>query len=145
MTEASAGNDARRDGTFPFRLGIGVACIGLLHYVSVLWSGMSLRVPWYVPAFAAAGGIVMAYGAWPQGLRRRLLAAGTILAAILGFVYLAVATRVPPYRGPAVGLACPEFTTRDARGQPVTRADLLPGAGGKGHTLTALVLFRGSW
>jgi hypothetical protein len=120
-------------------LGLGLAALGIAAYAVRLWLHR-LSVPWYMPAMALVGAILVAVSLREKRTVWRVLAL-IVVAALGGFEVMALnAMRLPPYTGPvAVGRPFPAFEARLADGTPFTQADLA------GDRHTALVFFRGRW
>jgi hypothetical protein len=99
-----------------------------------------LMLPWYMPALALLGVILVGMALWQKRTPWRVLAlvAVVLLAgAELAFLH---AVRLPPYTGPiAVGRPFPAFEAKQADGSPFTQNNLI---GDRHHVL---VFFRGRW
>ena len=120
-------------------LGLALAPLGIAAYVVQLWL-QRLAVPWYMPALAFLGVVLVAASLWQRRTAWRVIAL-VALVALGGFEVMALnAMRLPPYTGPvAVGKPFPAFEARLADGTPFTQADLA------GASHTAMVFFRGRW
>jgi hypothetical protein len=120
-------------------LGLGLAALGIAAY-AVQLRLHRLAVPWYMPAMALVGAILVAVSLREKRTVWRVLAL-IVVAALGGFEVMALnAMRLPPYTGPvAVGRPFPAFEAKRADGTPFTQADLA------GDRDTALVFFRGRW
>src|SRR5262245_46313679 len=120
-------------------LGIGLAVLGVVAYV-VQVSLQRLILPWYMPALALLGVVLVILSLWQRRTFWRVLAllmVVLLLGAELAFLY---AVRLPPYTGPiAVGRPFPEFEAKQADGTPFTQNDL---TSDQHHVL---VFFRGRW
>ena len=123
-----------------FWSGIGLCLLGpILNIVQVQMK--LLFVPWYAPVLATLGVVLMLYA-----VTRRLSILRIILLSLFGllcvgeWLFIAVATKLPAYEGPArAGEKLPAFTTRLADGSPLSEKDLEKGQA------SALVFFRGHW
>jgi hypothetical protein len=121
--------------------GLGACVLG----VGLMIAQFSLKrldfVPWYAPALATVGALLLAVAFLrrPGVLRGLVLLLVVVLAGYLWFV-LAGAGQLPAYNGPArAGERVPEFRTTLADGRPFTDADLRDGS------RRAMVFFRGRW
>ena len=127
-------------GRFFHLLGLGLAALGVVAYGVQLWL-QRLTLPWYMPALALLGAVLVIASLWEKRTVWRVLA---LVAVVLlgGFEVIALnAMRLPPYTGPiAVGRPFPAFEARLADGTPFTQDHL---AGGETHSV--LVFFRGRW
>ena len=120
-------------------LGLGIAVGGIIGYVVQL-AMQRLTTPWYLPASATLGVLLLAVALWQArsvwrilGLILVLLFAGAEWAFVLG-------ARVPRYEGPvAAGQSFPAFETKRADGTAFTQKDLV------GDLTNVLVAFRGRW
>jgi hypothetical protein len=122
-------------------LGILAAFAGPILYAVQLTVAGRMDVPWYAPALATLGVILVLLSLATRVTIWRGL--GLLIVAFLGGVqwhFLLNYTRLPSYNGPVVaGQSFPEFTAKRADGTTFTRADLA------GEKATALVFFRGHW
>lgn len=118
---------------------MGLAALGVLGYV-VQFSLQRLIVPWYMPALAWLGVVLIAIA---LGKRRTVWRGLALVVVVLlgSFELMALnAMRLPPYTGPiAVGRPFPAFEARTADDKPFTQQDLA------GDWNTVLVFFRGRW
>ncbi len=122
-------------------LGVLCAILGPPLYMAQLTAAGRTDVPWYAPALATVGLVLVVLS-----LRRRPTVwrglALVLVAALAGIQWWFVTgyTQLPAYAGPvAAGRTFPEFAAKRADGAPFTRADL------EGDRATALVFFRGHW
>ena len=129
----------RPRGRLLLLLGLALAPLGIAAYVVQLWL-QRLAVPWYMPALALLGVVLVAASLRQRRTAWRVIAL-VALVALGGFEVMALnAMRLPPYTGPvAVGKPFPAFEARLADGTPFTQADLA------GASHTAMVFFRGRW
>jgi hypothetical protein len=139
MTDSTDTPSAGSRGRLLLLAGLGLAVLGVAAY-AVQLSLQRLVLPWYMPAAALLGVVLVA-----ASLRKRRTAwrwlALVAVALLMGFELMVLnATRLPPYAGPiAVGRPFPAFEAKQADGTPFTQNDL---AGDEHH---ALVFFRGRW
>jgi hypothetical protein len=100
-----------------------------------------LWTPWYVPVLASAGVLLMLVSVLRRpGLVRVL---GLLLFGLLcglEWYFLGVASKSPPYAGPAIAdQRVPPFAASRADGTAFTQENLSDG------TSSVLVFFRGRW
>jgi len=124
-----------------FWLGVVCALAGVALYVVQLLVVGRADTPWYAPALATVGAVLVAASvrSGPSAGRSLVL---LLMLAVAGFEwwFLLGYARLPAYEGPVrAGQEFPEFHTARADGSPFTRADLV------GDRATALVFFRGRW
>jgi hypothetical protein len=139
MTPASDAVPRRASGRLLLFLGLALAVLGIAAYVAQIWA-KNLTAPWYVPAAATCGAVLLGASLWARRTVWRVLAlllvvllAGAEWASLFGM-------RLPAYTGPvAEGRPFPAFTTARADGAPFTQNDLA------GDQKTVLVFFRGRW
>ncbi len=139
MSTISTPSTHRTRGRLFLLLGLGLAVLGVVAYVVQL-SLQRLTFPWYMPALALLGSVLVIASLWEKRTVWRVLA----LAAVLllgGFELMALnAMRLPPYTGPiAVGRPFPAFEARRADGTPFNQNHLA------GDRHTVMVFFRGRW
>jgi hypothetical protein len=136
---ASAANPRARGRGYLWA-GLGACLLGLA-LVFVQFSLKHLFVPWYSPALATLGALLLLVSV----VRRRSIprvAALLLIVALAGFQWYALVSlmKLPDYAGPAQpGKQLPSFHTTFADGRPFTEADLQDG------WRRALVFFRGRW
>ena len=139
MISSSSAAPHRFRGRVFLLLGLGLAVLGVVAYV-VQISLQRLMAPWYMPALASLGVVLVVMSLLERRTVWRvfaLLAVVLLAGAELAFLY---AMRLPPYTGPiAVGRPFPAFETRRADGTPFTQRDLA------GDRNNVLVFFRGRW
>lgn len=135
----AAANPLTRRWPF-FLLGILLFLAGPLIYV-IQFRQHYLATPWYVPALATLGGLLMIVAVWQRWGWLRAIGLGVfVLVCAFEWFMVAVATRTPAYTGPAqAGHAVPAFTTTLADGTAYTDRDLQKGK------WTILLFFRGRW
>jgi hypothetical protein len=120
-------------------LGLGLALLGVALYV-VQISLERLMAPWYLPAFALLGVILVARSLWRRRTLWRILALAAVVLLAAAEIAMLVALRLPAYTGPvAAGKTFPVFETKKADGTAFTNRDLV------GDQTSALVFFRGRW
>src|SRR5262249_37872242 len=130
----------RSRGRGYFWAGLAVCLLGVALVVAQ-FSLKVLVVPWYAPALASLGALLLLVSV----ARRRSiprLAALVLVAAFAGFqwFFLVSMIKLPAYEGPArAGEQLPAFTSKYADGRDFTEADLHDGS------RRALVFFRGRW
>jgi FtsH-binding integral membrane protein len=139
MTDTSSSVPHRFRGRLLLLLGLGLAVLGVVAYV-VQISLERLIIPWYMPALASLGVVLVVMSLMERRTVWRVLALLTVLlltGAELAFFY---AVRLPPYTGPiAVGQPFPAFEVSKADGTPFTQSDLA------GDQNNVFVFFRGRW
>lgn len=120
-------------------IGVGLAVIGIATYL-VQVATHRLFVPWYMPAMATLGVILIAASLWQARTRWRVAALLFVLLLTAGEWTFLLATRLPQYAGPVtLGKPMPVFSTLRADGGAFTPDDL------KGDQNTAIFFFRGRW
>jgi hypothetical protein len=120
-------------------LGLLLPVLGVIGY-AVQLALHHLTMPWYLPAAATLGVILLAVSLAQRRTVWRVLALLPVLLVAVAAWALPLKARVPPYTGPvAVGEPFPAFTTTRADGTPFTRRDL------EGDQHSVLVSFRGRW
>jgi hypothetical protein len=120
-------------------LGLGLALLGVALYV-VQISLERLMAPWYLPAFALLGVILVGRSLWKRRTIWRILALAAVVLLAGGEIAMLVALRLPAYTGSiAAGKTFPAFQTKRADGTAFTQRDLV------GEQASAMVFFRGRW
>jgi hypothetical protein len=139
--EPSPSSSSRRGGRGLLWLGVACAALGPVLYFAQLRAAERTDTPWYAPALATLGAVLVLLAlARRPGVWRGLVL--VLVAALAGFQwwFLTSLARLPAYAGPvAVGQPFPAFAAARADGTPFARADL------EGGRATALVFFRGHW
>ncbi len=122
-------------------LGIALCLIGVGLVVAQIVALKILVVPWYSPALATLGALLLLVAvARRHGVFRVIVL--VLVAAFAGFqwFFLVSLMKLPEYTGPAqAGKPFPAFQAALADGRPFTDADLRDGS------RTVLVFFRGRW
>ncbi len=139
-TPATSQTKERARGRVYFWAGIGVCLLGPA-LLFVQFGLKRLFVPWYSPALATIGAMLLLLAvARRRGIAR--IVALVLVAVFAGFqwYFLASMMKLPNYAGPAqAGKQLPPFRAALADGRPFTEADLRDGS------RRALVFFRGRW
>jgi hypothetical protein len=139
MSNPSLAAPHRFRGRLLLLLGLGLAVLGVVAYV-VQISLERLIIPWYMPALASLGVVLVVVSLLERRTVWRVLALLAVMlltGAELAFLY---AVRLPPYTGPiAVGEPFPAFEVSRADGMPFTQNDLA------GDQNNVFVFFRGRW
>jgi hypothetical protein len=139
MTNTSAAISRRVGGRLFLLLGLGFALLGVAAYV-VQVSLQRLVTPWYMPALASLGVVLVAVSLFERRNVWRLLALSAVVLLAGAEWALLYALRLPPYTGPiVVGRPFPSFETTRADGTPFSQRDLA------GDQNTLFVFFRGRW
>jgi len=123
-----------------FWFGIALFLLGLVLPIGQMAMKI-LGVPWYSPALASVGAILLLIALLKRQSIARI-AVFFLVAAFAGFQWylLASVMRLPEYEGPAqAGKKLPAFSAVFANGKPFTEETLADG------TKRALVFFRGRW
>ena len=120
-------------------LGAGLAVLGVAAYVVQVALGR-LAIPWYMPALAIVGSVLVLISLVQRPTLWRAVAVvvvGLLASAEVAFLLM---VRLPPYTGPiAVGQPFPAFETSRASGASFGQRDLA------GDTKNVLIFFRGRW
>jgi len=141
-TTAAPPMTARSHGRGYFWLGIGACLIGIAVFF-VQFRLKMLFTPWYIPALATVGAVLLIVSVARRRTIARLVAMVLILL-LAGFEWYAFASllRLPEYHGPArAGQPLPAFSATFADGHAFTDADLRDRDGSR----RAMVFFRGRW
>jgi hypothetical protein len=119
--------------------GLGLAVLGVAVYAIQL-SMKRLMLPWYMPAAALIGLVLVLASLWKRRTVWRVLAL-VVVSLLAGLEVMALNVLwLPPYTGPiAEGRPFPAFKARRADSTPFTQNDLV------GDQDQALVFFRGRW
>lgn len=120
--------------------GIAVGLLGIPLYVVQLQLG-TLTVPWYQPALATLGALLLLGAVARRRSITRLIALVLIAAfAGLDWYFVVSMSKLPGYEGPArVGQKMPAFRTAKADGSPFTEKGL------QDSRFNVLVFNRGRW
>jgi len=121
-------------------VGIAIGLLGIPLYVVQFRLGM-FTVPWYQPALATLGALLL-LGAVARRRNITRLIALVLVAAFAGldWYFVVSVSKLPSYEGPArVGQKMPAFRTAKADGRPFTEKDLQDGK------FNVLVFNRGRW
>src|SRR5262245_34270874 len=131
----------RSTGRGYFWAGLGACVLGFgLAVAQFAWLKRQV-VPWYSPALATLGALLLLVAV----TRRWSIVRGIALllvAAFAGFqwLFLVSLAKLPDYEGPArAGRPFPEFRATYADGRPFTDADL------RDNSRRVMVFFRGRW
>src|SRR5437868_11225443 len=139
MTSSPIATPDRSRGRLPLLLGLGLAVLGVAAYV-VQISLQRLMLPWYMPALALLGVLLVVMSLLQRRTLWRVLALLAVVLLVGAELAGLNAMRLPPYAGPiAVGRPLPPFEVKQADGTPFTHYDL---SGDRHHVL---VFFRGRW
>ena len=139
MTDPSPSTSHRFRGRILLLLGLGIAVLGVVAYI-VQFSRQRLTTPWYTPALASLGVVLVIISLLERRTVWRVLALLAVMLLTGAELALLYAMRLPPYTGPiAVGQPFPAFEVRRSDGSTFTQRDL---AGDQNHVL---VFFRGRW
>src|SRR5262245_15117000 len=130
----------RSRGRGYFWAGLAVCLLGLAAAV-IQVNLKILVVPWYVPALATLGAVLLLVSVARRPSIPRVLAL-VLVAALAGLQWylLGVLMKLPAYEGPAqAGKQLPAFASAYADGRPFTDADLRDGS------RRVMTFFRGRW
>jgi hypothetical protein len=140
IVTASVAERVPRPGRPLLFLGLALPIVGLMGYVLQIAAAHRLFTPWYMPAAAGAGVLLIVLSLWKARSVTRVLA--LLLVLLLGAAESAfvLGLRAPEYSGPlVVGQPIPAFATALADGTPFTQRHL------QGSQNSVLVFFRGRW
>jgi hypothetical protein len=139
MSSVAHGAPHRFRGRLFVFLGLGLAVLGVVAYV-VQISLERLTAPWYMPALALFGVVLVAISLAERRTVWRVFALSAVMLLMGAELALFYALRLPPYTGPiVVGRSFPAFEARRADGTSFTQRDLA------GDQNNVLVFFRGRW
>lgn len=137
---ATAPAASRSRGRALLWAGVAACLLGLA--LAVAQFGLKIvGVPWYTPALATLGAVLLAVSLVRRRTTPRAVAL-VLVAALAGFEWYALGSllRLPAYDGPArPGRPFPASRAAYADGRPFTDADLRDGS------RRAVVFFRGRW
>jgi hypothetical protein len=136
---ASAVVTRRSAGRYLLFLGLALTILGMMGYVTQI-AMKRLFTPWYMPAMATLGVVLVMLALWNARTVWRMLALLlVVLVAGAEWAFL-LAMGVPEYTGPvAAGQPFPTFMSARADGKLFTERDL------QGDQNNVLVFFRGRW
>jgi hypothetical protein len=139
VTKAALHEPQRGRGRLWLFLGAGLAVLGVAVYVVQISLGR-LAIPWYMPALAIVGSVLVVISLVQRRTLWRAVAVvvvGLLASAQVAFLLM---VRLPPYTGPiAVGQPFPAFETSRASGASFGQRDLA------GDRKNVLIFFRGRW
>jgi hypothetical protein len=139
MTSSSFVPTQRSRGRLLLALGLALAALGIIGYAGQIRM-QRLSTPWYMPALATLGVLLVVASLWQKRTVWRFLALFLVVLLAGAEWALLLMLRLPPYTGPvAVGRPFPAFTTTWADGTPMGEHDL------QGDQNQVLVFFRGRW
>jgi hypothetical protein len=120
-------------------MGLALAVLGIVIF-AVQISRQRLAMPWYMPAMASLGVVLVVASLLERRTVWRVLGLLAILLLTSAEVALVYMSRLPPYTGPiAVGEPFPTFQASRSDGAPFTEPDLA------GDRNNVMVFFRGRW
>jgi hypothetical protein len=122
-------------------LGIGLCLLGLALTGVQVTLIKALRAPWYSPALATLGALVLCWSVAKRRSATRIVALGLVaVLAAFQWYFVGVMMQLPEYAGAArEGQKLPAFRTALADGRAFTEQDLADG------TFSVLTFFRGRW
>jgi hypothetical protein len=131
---------ARSTGRAYFWAGLGTCLLGVA-LTAVQFSLKFLFVPWYMPALATLGALLLLVAVARRRSVVRIMALLLVAAfAAFQWFFLVSVMKLPAYEGPAQpGRPFPAFHATFAGDKPFTEADLRDGS------QRAMVFFRGRW
>jgi FtsH-binding integral membrane protein len=139
MTDSSVGITHRVRGRLFLLVGLGVAVSGVVVYVAQ-FSLHNLMAPWYMPALATLGFVLVIISLFERRTVARAFAVVSVLLLVGAESAFLYAVRLPAYTGPITsGKPFPSFEAKRADGTPFTQHDLT------GDQKSVLVFFRGRW
>src|SRR5438309_10615489 len=114
MTPASDVAPRRSAGRLLLFLGLGLAVLGVAAYAAQVWARL-LWPPWYVPASATLGAVLLVVSLWRRRTVWRVLVLLLVTLLAAGEWAFVLETRLPAYTGPvAEGRPFPAFKTARA-------------------------------
>ncbi len=130
----------QRGGRLLLWAGLLALVVGVVAY-PVQMTAANLSTPWYAPALATVGTLLILVSLSKRVTVWRVVALLLVGAmAALNWWFVLSYTRLPGYSGPlAQGQPFPEFHATLADGTPFTRDNL------KGDQNTVMIFFRGHW
>ena len=129
----------RARGRFFLLLGLGLAALGVFAFVVQSLLGR-LVMPWYMPALALIGIVLVAISLVEKRNIWRIVALLVVVLLTAAELGLLSMLRLPAYTGPiTVGRPFPAFETSRADGVPFANGNLA------GSQNNVLVFFRGRW
>jgi len=117
-----------------------LACLIGIPIVFVQFALKVIATPWYLPALATVGTVLLLVAVAHRRTTARVVVFG--LAALLTaceWYFLISLMKLPDYAGPAKGSPFPAFQAAQADGTPFSADDLRDGS------RRAMVFFRGRW
>ncbi len=130
----------RRYGRFYLWAGLAACLLGLV--LAIAQFGLKVTgVPWYSPALATAGAVLLLVAVARRHSVPRVIAL-VLVTALAGFEWYTLVwlMKLPAYEGPALaGRPLPAFASTRADGRPFTDADLRDGS------RRVMTFFRGRW
>ncbi len=139
MSTSPANEPSRGRGLF--WLGLLLCLLGPALVAAQFALLKRLDVPWYCPALASLGALMLLLSTAKRPTIPRVLFL-VFTTAFAGFQWYALTTmmKLPEYQGPiAAGKAIPAFASTFADGKPFSEADLRDGS------RRMMVFFRGKW
>jgi hypothetical protein len=130
----------RSTGRAYFWLGLGACLLGLA-LPALQISLKHLFVPWYAPALATLGALLLLVAVAQRRSVVRVIAFLLLAAfAALQWFFIVSLAKLPSYQGPAQpGEPFPAFQSTLADGRPFTQENL------QDRSRRAMVFFRGRW
>jgi len=140
MTSPPAARISHSSAKLYLWLGIGLVLLGPVLMIAQ-FSAKIMRVPWYLPALATAGAVLILVALLRRPSVWRVIALA--LAALLGsaeWYFIVSLSKLPAYTGPVENdRAVPAFTTTLADGSTFDQRSL------HGEQNTVMTFFRGRW
>jgi hypothetical protein len=132
---------SRKPGRIWIWIGILVLVGGIVAVILQYTVFKQLMMPWYAPALATLGVLLVAVATFQRPtFTRGLILAVVVAATVFEWYALVVLTQLPAYAGPArVGEPVPVFSTTLANGDTFSDRDLQSG------DPAVLLFFRGRW